>query len=177
MPVWRYKDYVPELDGASFVAPTAFVVGQVSMGRDCSIWFGSTVRADTGSVTLGVGVNVQECSTIHTQAGDDVLIGDDVSMGHHTLIHGADIGNDVLLGMNATILSGARVGQGSIIAAHALVGEGVEIPPRSLVVGVPGRVIRETTDTDLERIRATARNYRRLGRDYAREMTLMHDES
>lgn len=167
MPLLPYASNIPRVHERTFVAPTAFVVGRVEMGEDCSVWFGSTIRADTGAVGIGRRVNVQECCTIHTQADADAVIGDGVSMGHHALVHGAMVGDDVLIGINASILSGARIGPGSIIAAHALVGEGVEIPPRSLVVGVPGRVVRETTDTDLDRIRSTAENYRRLGQEYA----------
>lgn len=166
MPVLPYLNYFPQVAEEVFVAPTAFVVGRVTIGPGSSIWFGCTVRGDTGSIVIGEGVNIQDGSTVHTQTGFETIIGNRVSLGHHALVHAAIVEDDVLIGINASVLTGAKVGRGSIIAAHALVPEGKEVPPRSLVVGVPGKVVREITEAEFARIRRTAENYQRLSREY-----------
>ncbi len=171
MPILPYRDHLPELADDVFLALTAIVVGRVTLGPRCNIWFGSTIRGDTSYVTLGEAVNVQENSTIHTEGGLDpagipAIIGNRVTLGHHALVHAATIEDDVLIGVNASVLSGARVGRFSIIAAHALVPEGKEIPPYSLVVGVPGKVVRQVTEAEIARITRTAENYMHRGQEY-----------
>lgn len=168
MPVLPYVDHHPSVAEDVFLAPTAYVVGRVTIGARCSLWWNSTVRGDTGPITIGEEVNVQEGCTIHTEADVPAVIGNHVTMGHHALIHSAIIEDDVLIGMNASVLSGARVGRGSIIAAHALVPEGREIPPGSLVMGVPGRVVRQVTEAEAARARRNGDNYLRLAREYRR---------
>ena len=166
MPALAYQGTLPELGADAFLAPTAYVVGRVQAGDDCSFWFGATVRGDTDTVTIGDRVNVQEAATVHTDAGHPVMIGDDVTLGHHAIVHGATIGDLVLVGINASVLSGAVVGSGSIIGAHALVPEGMEIPPDSLVLGVPGKVVREVRAAERTRIERSASGYVQLGAAY-----------
>lgn len=173
MPLVPYRDHLPEVAADVFLTPTAYIVGRVTVGPRCNIWYGATVRGDTGWVTLGEAVNVQENCTIHTQAtsGEDgipAIVGNRVSMGHHALVHGATIEDDVLIGVNASVLSGAKVGRFSIIAAHSLVPEGKEIPPYSLVMGVPGKVIRQVTGAEIARILSTAEHYMLRGQEYRR---------
>jgi carbonic anhydrase/acetyltransferase-like protein (isoleucine patch superfamily) len=170
MPVLGYEDAYPLLGDSCFIAPTAYVIGRVQLGAECSVWFSSVVRGDTGEVRLGSGVNVQEGSTIHTEKDHDVVIADDVTLGHHAVVHGATVQANVLIGINSSVLTGARVGSGSIIGAHALVPEGKVIPPRSLVLGSPGKVVREVTEAEFERILRTARNYRKLASSYAAKL-------
>jgi carbonic anhydrase/acetyltransferase-like protein (isoleucine patch superfamily) len=170
VPVLSYRGVSPEVAEGVFVAPTAYVVGRVTVGPECSLWFGTTIRGDTNTVTLGRGVNVQECSTVHSQAESVTVVGNRVTMGHHSLIHAALVDDDVLLGSNASVLTGAHVGAESIIAPHALIVEGAEIPPRSLVIGVPGKVVRELTDKDLARIYKNAQTYIGLAGDYLNEL-------
>jgi carbonic anhydrase/acetyltransferase-like protein (isoleucine patch superfamily) len=166
MPVLSYLDHQPEVAGSVFVAPNAYVVGRVRLGAESSLWFGATVRGDTGTVEIGEGVNVQEGATIHSQHDSPTVLGDDVSLGHLAIVHAATIGNGTLVAMQASVLSGAQVGAGSIIAAHALVPEGMVVPPLSLVMGIPGKVVRQVTENEAERAARTARVYRRLAKEY-----------
>jgi carbonic anhydrase/acetyltransferase-like protein (isoleucine patch superfamily) len=166
MPIVPYRGELPTLAEDAYLAATAHVVGRVSIGARCSLWYGATVRGDTGSVEIGDDVNVQEGATVHTQTGIVTRIGNRVTLGHHALVHGATIGDDVLIGVNASVLNGATVGSGSIIAAHALVPEGKEIPPGSMVVGVPGKVVRQVSAAERGRILRTAEAYTRLGQEH-----------
>jgi gamma-carbonic anhydrase len=166
MPLLRYFAHLPELAPDVFVAPTAYVIGQVRIGPRCSIWFGSTLRGDMEAIKLGTGVNIQENSILHTDLNYPTILGDFVSLGHNAIVHGAVLDEHVLVAMGAIVLTGARIGAGSIIAANALVPEGREIPPRSLVVGTPGKVVREITEAEYERICRTSENYQRLGAEY-----------
>ncbi len=172
MPILPYLDHRPEVADNVFLAPTAYVVGDVTIGPRCSLWFGATVRGDTGSVVLGEAVNVQEAATVHTEGGRVTRIGNRVTMGHHALVHGAVVEDDVIVGSNASVLSGAKVGRGSIVAAHSIVAEGKEIPPGSLVMGVPGKVLRAISDAEMERIRRNADAYERLGQEYRRSLSV-----
>ncbi|HEX7023995.1 MAG TPA: gamma carbonic anhydrase family protein, partial [Gemmatimonadales bacterium] len=151
MPILPYLEHTPRLEDDVFVASTAYVIGKVTVGAGSGIWFGCTVRGDTESVTIGRCVNIQECSTVHTGPSHPVVIGDNVTLGHQAVVHGAVIEDEVLIGIGASVLNGARVGRGSIIAAHALVPEGQDIPPGSLVVGVPGRILRQVTQAERDR--------------------------
>jgi carbonic anhydrase/acetyltransferase-like protein (isoleucine patch superfamily) len=168
MPIVPYLEHLPRVAEDVFLAPTAFIVGRVTVGPLCNIWFGSTIRGDSGWVELGEAVSVQENCTIHTQGETATIVGDRVSMGHHALVHAATIEPDVLVGIGASVLSGAKVGRFSIIAAHALVPEGKEIPPYSLVMGTPGKVVRQVTEEEIARITGTAESYRRRGQEYRR---------
>jgi carbonic anhydrase/acetyltransferase-like protein (isoleucine patch superfamily) len=168
MPILPYLDHHPRLGEDVFLAATAFVVGRVTIGPRCNLWWGATVRGDSGTVVLGEAVSVQENCTVHTQGETETRIGDRVTMGHHALVHAATIEDDVLIGIGASVLSGARVGRFSIIAAHSLVPEGKEIPPYSLVMGVPGKVVRRVTDQEIERIKRTNAGYLLRGQEYRR---------
>ena len=141
----------PRIHESAWLAPGSVVVGDVSIGAQSSVWYNAVVRGDANSVTIGARTNVQDGVVIHAQRGDGsgaAVIGDDVSIGHNAVVHGAIVANGCLIGMNATVLSGAVIGEGSLVAAGALVPQGVEIPPHSLVAGVPGRVVRALGDED-----------------------------
>jgi carbonic anhydrase/acetyltransferase-like protein (isoleucine patch superfamily) len=166
MPLLHYLDHYPTVSDDAFIAPDAYVIGRVTLGPQSSVWFGSTLRGDVEPITLGRGVNIQEHSVIHTDSGMPAVLGDYVSLGHHAIVHGAVLEDHVLIAMSATVLSGAKIGSGSIVAANALVPEGRQIPPRSLVVGTPGKVLREVTDDEYERIVRTARHYMQLAQEY-----------
>jgi carbonic anhydrase/acetyltransferase-like protein (isoleucine patch superfamily) len=166
MPLMKYLDHEPRLGPDVFVAPDAYVIGMVTIGAGSGVWFGSTLRGDMEPLSIGEGCNIQDHCTLHTDPGFPLTIGNHVSLGHNAIVHGAELGDYVLVAIAATVLSGAKIGAGSIIAANALVPEGREIPPRSLVVGTPGKVIREVTEAEHQRILETAAEYRRLARDY-----------
>ena len=168
MPILKYLDFEPRIAEDAFVAPDAYVIGKVTIGSLSSVWFTSTLRGDVEPITLGEGVNIQDHCTLHTDPGFPVVIGNYTSLGHNAIVHGATLEDNVLIAMAATVLTGARIGSGSIVAANALVPEGREIPPRSLVVGTPAKVVREITDAEFERVMQTARDYVALSRQYLR---------
>lgn len=149
-----------------FVAENATVIGDVTLADDVSVWFGAVVRGDRDSITVGSGSNIQDNAVVHTTPGFGVTIGTGVSVGHGAILHGCTIRDRVLVGMGAVVLNGAVVGEGSIIGAGAVVTEGKEIPPNSLVLGVPGKVVRETTPEQQEGILHNAREYVNLAGRY-----------
>ena len=150
---------------SAFIAQNATVTGDVSIAPDVSIWYGAVIRADRNSITIGRGSNIQDNAVVHNTLTSPVVIGEDVSIGHGAIVHGATIGSRVLVGMGAIVMNNAVIGEDSIIAAGAVVTEGKEIPPRSLVMGVPGKVVREVSDEQAAGIVENARVYVGLGRD------------
>ncbi|MBT8507918.1 gamma carbonic anhydrase family protein [Methanomicrobiaceae archaeon CYW5] len=150
---------------SAFVADNATVTGDVSIAPDVSIWYGAVIRADRNSITIGRGSNIQDNAVVHNTLTSPVVIGEDVSIGHGAIVHGATIGSRVLIGMGAIVMNNAVIGDDSIIAAGAVVTEGKEIPPRSLVMGVPGKVVREVSDEQAAGIVENARVYVGLGRE------------
>lgn len=150
----------------AFIAETATVIGDVTIAKESSVWFSAVVRGDAAPITIGEGTNVQDNCTIHVDDNQPTRIGHRVTIGHGVIVHGAVIEDDVLVGIGALILSGAKIGSHSIIAAGALVTEGMEIPPRSLVMGVPGKIIRQVTDAEIERIHEGSRNYVERAKNY-----------
>ncbi|WP_029136321.1 gamma carbonic anhydrase family protein [Nakamurella lactea] len=152
-------DRRPQIHESAWIAPTATIVGGVSVAADASIWYGVVLRADSGPIEIGAGSNVQDNSVMHTDEGLTLRIGRRVTVGHGAIVHGADIDDDVLIGMGAVLLNHCRIGSGSIVGAGAVVSEGAVIPPNSLVLGVPGKVRRQTTDAERERIAGGASGY------------------
>lgn len=160
-----YGGVRPRLGAEVFIAPGAAVVGDVELGAGVSIWYAAVVRGDVNRITIGADSNIQDGAVLHGTLGEwPVVIGARVSIGHHATVHGCVLEDDVLVGIGARVLDGARVGSFSLIAAGALVREGQIIPPRSLVVGVPGVVKRELTERELEIVRRTPPRYRELAR-------------
>jgi carbonic anhydrase/acetyltransferase-like protein (isoleucine patch superfamily) len=149
----------PKIDDDAFVAPTAVVVGAVSMGPRSSIWYGAVARADHEVIEIGEGSNVQDGSTLHSDPGFPLVVGRGVTVGHNVVLHGARVDDDVLVGMGSVVMNGAHIGAGSIVAAGAVVTPGTRVPPGSLVAGVPAKVLRQTTEADLEHIRGNAASY------------------
>lgn len=152
-------DRVPSVAESAWVAPSADVVGAVELHDESSVWYTAVLRADYDPIVLGRRSNLQDGVVVHTDVGRPAHIGSGVSVGHRAVLHGCTIGDDCLIGMGSVVLNGAVIGEGSLVAAGAVVPEGAVIPPRSLVAGVPGKVRRELTDEDLERIRRNADVY------------------
>ncbi|HEY8475855.1 MAG TPA: gamma carbonic anhydrase family protein [Chloroflexota bacterium] len=160
MPVLTYAGMTPRLGARVFVAPGAYVIGNVVLGDESSVWFGSVLRGDSDRITVGRGVNIQDGCVIHADPGAPTTLGDFVSLGHGAIVHACTVEDHVLVGMRAVVLTGCVIGSGSIIGAGSIVTEGKVIPPRSLVLGVPGRVVREVTDEEYEQlILGTSRHY------------------
>jgi carbonic anhydrase/acetyltransferase-like protein (isoleucine patch superfamily) len=149
-----------------FIAPNATVLGNASLGDDVSVWFGAVIRADGDSITIGARSNIQDNAVIHVDPGFPTTIGHSCIVGHLALVHGASIGNHVLVGMHSTILNGAVIGDYCMIGANALVTAGTIIPPYSLVLGVPAKVVKTLTETQIEAIHKNAEVYVKLKDDY-----------
>lgn len=154
--------------GFSWIAPGAHVIGRVIIGEDVGIWFGAVLRGDNEAITIGNRTNIQENVVIHTDPGCPATIGDDCTIGHKAMIHGCTIGNNSLIGMGATVLNGAKIGNNCLIGAGALVPENKEIPDNSLVVGMPGKVIRQLDEAAVAGLKASAAHYVENARRFAR---------
>src|SRR5690606_15061158 len=139
-----------------YIAPSAIVLGDVTIAADASVWFGAVIRGDTERIAIGQATNVQDLCVVHADAGLPCIIGERVTLGHAAIVHGAVVENDVMIGIRATVLNGAQIGSGSIVAAGAVVPEGMIVPPNSLVMGVTAKIKGETTDAHRERIRYAA---------------------
>lgn len=162
----RSAPRVTKIHPTVFIAETATVIGDVTIGRDSSVWFSAVVRADAEPVTIGEGSNVQDGAVIHVDPGLPTRIGSRVTIGHSAVVHASNIADDVLIGIGALVLSGCKIGDHCLIAAGAVVPEGAEIPPRSLVMGVPGKVVRPVTDAEIARIHDGSTSYVARARNY-----------
>ncbi|GAB4143852.1 MAG: gamma carbonic anhydrase family protein [Planctomycetota bacterium] len=152
--------------GEALVADNAVVVADVRLGKDVSVWFGVTIRGDDAPIEIGARTNVQDNTCIHVDVGAPLRIGADVTIGHGAIVHCVEVGDLCLLGMGCIVLGGARIGEGSIVGAGAVVLEGSIIPPRSVVLGTPGKVVRRVTDEEIEDARWRARHYVERARAY-----------
>jgi carbonic anhydrase/acetyltransferase-like protein (isoleucine patch superfamily) len=159
----------PVVSEDAWIAPNATLVGRVRIDSGASVYFGAVLRADLNSITLGDGSNIQDNVAVHVDRDAPTTIGRGVSIGHAAVVHGCTIGDDCLIGMNATVLSHAVIGNECLIAAGTVVLEGTVVPPRSLVVGVPGKVRRELTDVEIAGIRQNATSYRELSAAHSLE--------
>ena len=148
-----------DMHDSAWVAPNATVLGSVRLEAHSSVWFNAVIRGDNDLITIGERSNVQDGSVLHTDEKVRLTVGRDVTIGHMVLLHGCTIGDCTLIGIKATVLNHARIGRNCLIGAHSLITEGKEIPDRSLVMGVPGKVIRELTDEELARVMANADHY------------------
>ena len=166
--IWALDGIAPELADDVWVAPDAQVMGKVVMAAGSSAWFGAVLRGDNDPITVGEGSNLQEHVVCHTDPGSPVVIGAYVTVGHKAMIHGCEIGDGSLIGMGATILNGAKIGNNCLVGAGALVTEGKEIPDNSLVVGMPGKVIRQLDAAAIEALRQSARHYEANAMRFAR---------
>jgi carbonic anhydrase/acetyltransferase-like protein (isoleucine patch superfamily) len=144
-----------------YIDRSAVIVGDVEIGADCSVWPNAAIRGDQAPIRIGMGSNIQDCAVIHVGKGEPCLIGENVTVGHCAVVHSAEIGDNCLIGIHATVLGGSSIGKGSIIGANALVTSGSKIPPKSMVLGVPGKVVR-TDDNFLNEASKNAYEYRKL---------------
>lgn len=156
----------PVVATSAFVADGAILIGSVTLEADASVWFNAVLRGDSEPIRIGKRSNVQDNSTLHVDPGLPCIVGDDVTIGHNAIVHACTIEANVLVGMHATVLSGAVVGRGSIIGANALVTENARIPPGSLVLGVPGKVVRPLRPEEIDQLRQQAARYVRRAQEY-----------
>lgn len=167
MTSYPFAGSLPVVDETAWIAPNATLIGRVTISPLASVFYGAVLRGDTNSIMLGARSNLQDNVVVHGDAGFGTIIGEGVSVGHGAVLHGCTIGNDTLIGMNATVLNGAVVGTECLIAAGALILEGTVIPAGSLVAGVPGKVRRELTDGERAHVRENAIGYLRLAAGHA----------
>jgi carbonic anhydrase/acetyltransferase-like protein (isoleucine patch superfamily) len=154
------------IDPSAFIAPTAVVLGDVTISAEASIWYGAVIRGDTAPICIGRQTNVQDGCILHADPGFPCTLGDRVTLGHGAIVHGAMVEDDCLIGMRAVVMNGAKIGRGSIVAVGSIVTEGTEIPPGSVAIGQPAKVKREVTERDLNRIRHAAEHYVAAGQAY-----------
>ena len=156
--------------GHCWIAPNATVIGDVVVGEGASVWFGAVLRGDCATLTIGDGSNIQDACVLHADPGRPLNIGAGVTVGHMAMLHGCDVEDDVLIGIGAVVLNGARIRTGSLVGAKALVLENADFPPNSLIVGSPARAIRRLSEEDVEGIRQSALHYQQNARDFAAEL-------
>lgn len=170
----KFKNWFPAIGDKTWIAPSADVIGNVSIGEDSSIWFGCVVRGDVHKIEIGSRTSIQDLSMVHVthykkedmSDGYPTIIGDDVTVGHKVMLHGCRIENGCLIGMSATILDGAVIGEGSIVGAHSLVTQGKKFPPRSLIMGSPAKVVRELSDEEVNGLIEHASRYVKFKNEY-----------
>jgi len=162
------EDKKPKNSGENWVAPNAVVIGDVTLEKNTSIWFNSTLRGDIENIHIGEGSNVQDGSVLHTDPGYPLKVGKNVTIGHLVMLHGCTIGDNSLIGIGAVILNNAKIGNNCVIGAKSLITENKEIPDNSLVVGSPGRVIRKLTDEEVLAVEKNAIRYQNNWKKYSK---------
>ena len=169
MPIYKLNDRTPLLPpaGRYWVAPNATVLGDVALGEDCGIWFGAVLRGDNERITVGARSNIQEGSTLHTDLGFPLTIGEDCTIGHNAILHGCTIGDGSLIGMGAIVLNGAKIGRGCLVGAGALITEGKEFPDGSMIFGSPAKAVRTLDEAAAGRLKFSAAAYVANARRFA----------
>jgi carbonic anhydrase/acetyltransferase-like protein (isoleucine patch superfamily) len=166
LPLLPFNGKMPQIGKDVFIAEGAMVIGDVTIGDHSSVWFNAVIRGDVGRVVIGKYSNVQDNCCIHTDTNGETILGDYVLLGHGAVIHSGNIGDKTLIAMNATVLNFAEIGAGSIVGAGAVVAEGKKFPPNSVIMGVPGKVVRELPPEDAEIRRRNAEHYAELAKEY-----------
>ncbi|ACM59748.1 carbonic anhydrase/acetyltransferase-like protein (isoleucine patch superfamily) [Caldicellulosiruptor bescii] len=161
-----YKGKTPKIAPSAFVAENAVIIGDVEIGENSSVWFGCVLRCEENRIIIGKNTNIQDLTTIHTDHCCSVIIGDNVTVGHNVVLHGCEIGNNVLIGMGTIIMNGSKIGDNSLIGAGSLITQNMVIPPNTLVFGRPAKVIRELTPEEIEKIAISAKEYIELSNEY-----------
>jgi carbonic anhydrase/acetyltransferase-like protein (isoleucine patch superfamily) len=169
--IYAFNGKYPKIADNVFLAPDAFIIGDVEIGPGSSVWFGCVLRGDVGPIRIGERTNLQEHTMVHLDEGIPTILGDDVTVGHRAIIHGTTVANGTLIGMGAIVLSGSKIGSGSIVGAGALVPERAEIPDGSLALGMPARVRRETSEQERVGLIEQANRYRERGERFRELMS------
>jgi carbonic anhydrase/acetyltransferase-like protein (isoleucine patch superfamily) len=163
---FSYLDKKPEVHESVFMAPGSCIIGDVKIGKESTVWFNAVLRGDEGAIVIGERTSIQDNVTCHLYEGYPLEIGNEVTVGHNAILHGCKIDNRCIIGMGSTILDGVQIGEECIIGANTLIPSGKVIPPRSLVVGSPGKVVREINERDLELIQLSIETYVQKGKEY-----------
>ena len=170
MAIYRLGEHTPQIDPQSWIAPNATVIGQVVLARNASVWWHCTLRGDTDRLIVGENSNIQDGSVLHTDPGLQLVVGANVTVGHKVTLHGCTIGDGSLIGMGAILLNRSVIGKNSLVGANTLIPEGKIFPDRVLIVGSPGKVVRELTDEEVARLPGSAERYVKNWQRYQREL-------
>ena len=170
MAIYELDGVAPQVHTQAWVAPSAQVMGQVSVGAGASIWFGTVVRGDTERITIGADSNIQDARVLHADAGQPLVIGERVTVGHQAMLHGCTVGDESLIGIGAIVLNGAKIGKNCLVGAGALVTEGKEFPDGSMILGSPAKVVRQLTPEQIEGLRQSAQHYKTNAQRFAKTL-------
>ncbi|WP_078597482.1 gamma carbonic anhydrase family protein [Evansella clarkii] len=168
--LYPYGEKYPNVPNNVFTAPGVHIIGDVTIGEESSIWFNTVIRGDEAPISIGDRCNVQDNSTLHNYEEFPLVLEDEVSIGHNVILHGCTVRKGALIGMGATVLDGAEIGEYAFIGANTLIPPGKKIPPRTMVMGSPGKVIRELNDDDIKLIELTISSYHEKGQKYLKEL-------
>ncbi|UOE92457.1 gamma carbonic anhydrase family protein [Alkalihalobacillus sp. LMS39] len=164
--LYPFQGKTPSVHETAFIAPGVHIIGDVTIGEQSSIWFNTVIRGDEAPIRIGNRCNIQDNSTLHLYEEYPLILEDEVSIGHNVILHGCTIRKGALIGMGATILDGVEIGESAFIGANTLIPPGKKIPPRTMVMGSPGKVIRELNDDDFDLIKLTIETYRLKGQEF-----------
>ena len=168
--LYTLGDRRPQIDASCFIADSAQVIGSVVLEPNASVWFGVVIRGDNDLITIGADSNVQDTTVIHTDSGIEVRVGRGVTIGHRVMLHGCEVGDHSLIGIGAIVMNRAKIGRHCLIGAGALITEGKQIPDRSLVMGAPGRVVRQISDAEVHVLEGSAAHYVENAKRYRKEL-------
>lgn len=170
MSIYRLGEYAPQIDPQSWVAPNATLIGQVVLARNASVWWNCTLRGDTDRLHIGENSNIQDNSVLHTDPGLELVVGANVTVGHMVMLHGCSIGDGTLIGIGSIVLNRAQIGRNSLVGANTLIPEGKVYPDGVLILGSPGKVVRELTTEEIARLPGSAERYVQNWQRYQREL-------
>ncbi len=170
MALYRLGERTPQIHPTAWVADSAQLIGLVELHENASVWFNAVLRGDNEPIIIGANSNVQETCVMHTDMGHPLTIGQWVTIGHQVMLHGCTIGDGSLIGIQSVILNGAKIGRNCLIGAGSIITEGKEIPDNSLVMGAPGKVVRQLTETDAQRLRQSAESYVKRSRLFGEQL-------
>lgn len=166
MAIYKLGSVSPRVDSSAYVAPGATVLGDVELAAGTTVWFGATVRADNDLIRIGAGSNIQDGAVLHTDPGFPLTVGKNVSVGHQAMLHGCQVGEGSLIGIQAVLLNGSVIGKNSLVGAGAIVTEGKTFPDNSLILGAPAKVVRELSPAEREKLLEIAARYTARGEYY-----------
>ncbi|MGF9714270.1 gamma carbonic anhydrase family protein [Paenibacillus naphthalenovorans] len=164
--IFSLENHHPELDSTVYIAPGAQLIGNIKIGKESSVWFNAVIRGDNAPIVIGERSNIQDGSILHVDANVPLNVGNEVTVGHNVILHGCTIKDGALIGMGSTIMNHAVIGEQVLIAANTLITQGKVIPPRTLVMGNPGKVVRELTEQEWKSLRSSAEHYAAQSRRY-----------
>ncbi len=170
MPIYALGNLIPNIHPDAFIADSAIIIGNVTIGKNASIWYNAVLRGDCEAIHIGENTNIQDGSVLHMESDHPLVIGKNVTVGHSVILHGATIGDNALIGMGATVLSYATIGAHSLVAANSLVAERKTFPERSLIMGMPAKIMRELSEVEIENLQKSADRYAENARLFKQQL-------